>query len=518
MQTEIAEPPLAAKTPQTAPDRDPDPALDPDPAQKETPYADALRSLAARNWQRLHVPGHQGVSAHADGVAGLVGDRALGIDLPMLFSGIDQETWHFQAAGRSTPLARAQELAAEAWGASRTWFLTNGASGGNHVATAVARALGRSVAVQRSVHSSVIDGITRVGLDPRFISGFVDTGLGSAQCVSAEQVRAVLAEHPECASVYIVSPSYFGAVADVAAIAGVAHDHGVPLIVDESWGSHFGLHPSLPRNALGEGADLVISSTHKTVGSLTQSAMLHLGGGPHASALEAHVERAVRSHQSTSCSSLLLASLDEARKTIVTRPELVAGAVASAHEIRGRVLADSRFRDATGDVATSPGAVAFDPLKVAIDTRGSGITGNDAHHLLMRDHAVYTELATPAAILLLIGAIARIDVDRFWRALQALPAAACEPAREIVLPGDCERAVGLDEAAFSPVEEVPFHMAVGRISADSLAAYPPGVPNVLPGERLSAEVVAFLRATAATPSGYVRGALDPDLARFRVLA
>lgn len=486
--------------------------------QFETPYADALRSLAGHDWQRLHVPGHQANPENAPGVASLVGDAALSIDFPMLFSGVDQETWRLVTPGRVTPLMRAQELAAEAWGASRTWFITNGASGGNHVATTVVRALGTELVVQRSVHSSVIDGITHVGLTPHFVTGHVDTGLGSAHGVTAEQVETVLAANPNSSAVYIVSPSYFGAVADIAAIAQVAHDHDVPLIVDESWGSHFGLHPKLPVNAARLGADLIVSSTHKAVGSLTQSAMIQLGHGPYAAALEPLVDRVVRSHQSTSCSALLLASLDEARMNIVTRPELVERALATAEDIRARVRADRRFRDATPDILASPDAITNDPFKIAIDTRGAGITGSDAHYQLLRDHRVYAELSTPSALLLLVGAVSPVDVDRFWNALQALPEAAIEPERPIVLPAACERAMGLGEAFYSPVEVVPFDQAVGRVSADSLAAYPPGVPNVLPGEILSAEVVDFLRATGAAPSGYVRGAADPALATFRVVA
>lgn len=359
--------------------------------QYETPYADAIRSLAQHDWQRLHVPGHQANPENAPGVANLVGEAALAVDFPMLFSGVDQETWRLVTPGRVTPLMRAQELAAEAWGASRTWFITNGASGGNHVATTVVRGLGTELVVQRSVHSSVIDGMTHVGLTPHFVTGYVDTGLGSAHGVTAEQVEAVLTENPASSAVYIVSPSYFGAVADIAAISRVAHDHGVPLIVDESWGSHFGLHPKLPVNAARLGADLVVSSTHKAVGSLTQSAMIQLGHGSFAEALAPLVDRVVRSHQSTSCSALLLASLDEARKNIVTRPELVERALETAEEIRRRVRADRRFRDATPDILASPDAVTNDPFKVLIDTRGAGITGSDAHYQLLRDHKVYAE-------------------------------------------------------------------------------------------------------------------------------
>ncbi|MBP1325620.1 lysine decarboxylase [Leucobacter exalbidus] len=485
---------------------------------RETPYSTAIRTLAQEDWQRIMVPGHQASAVNSPGVAGLVGEHALTMDFPMLFSGIDQQTWKLTTPGRITPIMRAQELAAEAWGAARTWFITTGASGGNHIATTVARALGMETVVQRSVHSSVIDGITHSNLTPHFVHGAVDTGLGSNHGVTAEQVDQALTANPQSASVYIVSPSYFGAIADVEAIAKVAHAHGVPLIVDEAWGSHFGLHPKLPVNAARLGADLVISSTHKAVGSLTQSAMLQLGHGPLAKDMETLVDRVVRSYQSTSTSALLLASLDEARSHIVTHPEMVERALESAEEIRRRVRADRRFRDATPDILASPDAIGNDPFKIAIDTRGAGITGDDAHYQLLRDHRLYCELSTTSALLLLVGATSPVDVDRFWNSLQALPEAEIEPERPFTLPASCERGMGLNEAFFAKVETVPYTEAVGRISADSLAAYPPGVPNVLPGEILNDEVIAFLRGTAAAPSGYVRGANDPALDAFRVVA
>ena len=194
-------------------------------------------------------------------------------------------------------------------------------------------------------------------------------------------------------------------------------------------------------------------------------------------------------------------------------------ALESVRAIRLGIRQSKRFHDATPDIIRSDGTVDFDPFKVAIDMRGSGITGNDAQYLLIRDHQVYSELSTPSALLLLVGATSPVDVDRFLEALHSLPKEETEPQRpEVLIPAACERAMQPTEAFFSKVELVNFADAVGRISADSLAAYPPGVPNVIPGEVLSEEVVNFLRTTAAAPSGYVRGASDPALEKFRVVA
>lgn len=489
-----------------------------DPRHHAAPYADALRSLADEDWLRLHVPAHQGSREHAPGLGNVVGEEALGIDFPMLFSGVDQENWRMIDHTRIRPIDRAQALASEAWGASRAWFTTNGASGGNHIATTVVRGLGREFVCQRSVHSSVIDGITHADLRPHFLHPRVDAGLGSSHGVTPAQVEHALSEHPSSSAVYLVSPSYFGAVADISAIAEVAHRHDVPLIVDEAWGSHLGLHPDLPVNAVRCGADLVISSTHKGAGSLTQSAMVQLGHGRLAERLEPLVDRVVRSYQSTSCSSLLLASLDEARRHLVTHPDAISEAIATAEDIRGRVRADVRFRDATPDILAGRDAVDADPLKIVIDTRGAGITGSDAQYMLIRDHRIYCELATPSALLLLVGATSPVDVERFWSALQALPRSESEPERSIVLPGRCAKRREIGEAFFAASEVVPAAEAVGRVSADALAAYPPGIPNILPGEELSEEAVTFLGMTAGAPSGYVRGAQDSRMETYRVVA
>ena len=485
----------------------------------EAPFSEALRRLVGqRDWQQLQVPGHQGSAEGAAGVAAFLGAEALALDVPMMFAEIDQATWRFINPHQPSPLELAQQLAADAWGASRVWFLTNGASSGNHIGTMVARALGRKLIVQRSVHSSVVDGIAHTDLDAVFIHGAVDADLGSSHGVTADTVAEALAANPDAGCVYIVTPSYFGACSDVAAIADVAHAHGKPLIVDEAWGSHFGFHEALPSNAVRLGADLVISSTHKAAGSLTQSAMLMLGNGALAHQLEDRVHRVFRSFQSTSTSSLLLASLDEARRSLVlSGHDAIAANLDSVARIRAEVRARGRFRDATDDIRSSIGTVDLDPFKVVIDVRPGGLSGGEAAYRLLRDHGVVVELSTPSVIVLLVGATSPIDAERFLLALHALPELPESVGAGQAVPAISERAMGVQRAFFAESEIVPASEAAGRISADALAAYPPGIPNLLPGEVITDEIVAFLQATAANPSGYVRGAADPALATFRVV-
>src|SRR2546423_12386794 len=193
--------------------------------QEATPSLAALRAYAARDPGRFHVPGHKGGAGADPELVEAFGERALSLDIPALTRGIDVGT-------EPTPFQRAQELAAEAWGAGRTWFLINGASQGNHAATLALAHLGESIVVQRNAHSSTIDGTILSGLRPTFVSPELDAELGIAHCLAPEALDAALAATPDAVAATGVSPTYFGAVADVRGLAAVAHSHRLPLVVD----------------------------------------------------------------------------------------------------------------------------------------------------------------------------------------------------------------------------------------------------------------------------------------------
>lgn len=476
-----------------------------------TPYADALTAYADSDIMRLDVPGHQ-ASAHAQpGLAEFLGQRVLELDIPPLTQGID-------FGDAPTPLGQAAYLAAQAWGGKRTWFLTNGASKGNLVACLALRGLGTQVVLQRSIHSSVVDGLALAGMDAAFVYPSVDAELGIANGITPTSLDETLTANPDAVAAYVVTPSYFGAVADVASLAEVAHRHGVPLVVDEAWGSHFGFHPRLPVNALRLGADLVISSTHKLAGSLTQSAMLHLGHGDFADRLEPLLDRAFRSMQSTSASALLMASLDHARHQLAVNGHTTIGASLDAvDKLRGRIVAEGRFGILDDRLLSFEDVLEVDPLRVVIDTRAGGISGHEARHLLFEEHRIHCEMSTDSVIVAVVGAGAIPDVDRLLDALHALPELGGAAADVIQLPAPGARATSVRDAYFGATEVVSGDEAIGRVSADTVAAYPPGIPNLLPGEIVTAEVVNFLQQTAAAPFGHVRGALVKDMSLFRVV-
>src|SRR5918998_4338859 len=240
--------------------------------QPAAPYLEAVVAYATRGSTRFHVPGHKGGAGADPGLCAAIGQTALNADLPQDIEGID-------LGPEPTPYQQAELLAAEAHGAARTFFLTNGATQGNHALCLALAPLGASVVVQRNSHASVIDGLVLSGGTPTFVAPEYEEELGMAHGVTPAALARALERTPDARAAFIVSPTYYGMSADVAGCAAVCHEAGVPLVVDQAWGPHFGFHPALPDSALTQGADAVLTSTHKIVGSLTQSAMLHLADG-----------------------------------------------------------------------------------------------------------------------------------------------------------------------------------------------------------------------------------------------
>lgn len=485
--------------------------------QYAAPYSEQLQALASLDFERLFVPGHGGDAEGAGHLIRVFGEQAVRLDFPMIFTEFPMADPQADYSNAPDTMQRSLTLAAAAWGAKKAWWLTNGASAGNQISMLGLGTLGRKMIVQRSCHSSTIDGMMMADIEPVFLQPGMDLELGLARGITPQQVRDALAEHPDAAAVFVVSPSYSGAVPDIAAIAEIVHAADKPFIVDEAWGSHFGFHPDLPTNAIRLGADLVISSTHKLAGSLTQSAMLLLGDGPHAEALGAAVDRVSKMVTSTSSSAILMAALDETRRFLATKASTAfERGLESARMLRERIAAHGRFTEAREKQLAAADTIAIDPFKVVIDTRVGGIGGFEAYERLAYEQRVAPELATDGGIVLVLGAARTLNVDRVMHALDALPEipTARIDAR-VVDPGP--RQLSLREAFFAPSELVPAQDAVGRVSSDSLAAYPPGVPNLTPGETITQDAVDYLQAVAASPMGYVRGAADAGATQFRVV-
>ncbi len=481
--------------------------------QDSTPYVDALLAYSELNPGRFQVPGHKGGAGADPAMRELIGEVGLRNDIPSVTEGVD-------IGPEPTPFQQAQLLAAEAWGAQRTWFLVNGASQGNHATCMALAHGGNRVVVQRNVHSSVIDGLVLSGMRPTFVAPELDPELGIAHGLTPESLAAALDETPEAVAAMVVSPTYFGACADVAALAEVAHERGVPLVVDEAWGAHLHFHPALPADALASGADLVTSSTHKIVGSLTQAAMLHLGGGRIEAAV---VDRCVSLVETTSPSGLLSGSLDAARRQAYVHGGELLGETLRAvavtregiEEIPGLAVLDE-------SMVGRPGIAGWDPLRLSIDVRATGSTGYRLAKAAFYTSGLDLELYSENVVVAIFGLgepaeqAGRRLVSGLREAVGRLEAEPGAPDEKLAPPPPWGELVMTPREAFlGPQEVIPFAAAAGRVAAEGLAAYPPGIPNVLPGERLTGETLDYIRESIAH-GGYVRGGSDRELKTLRV--
>src|SRR3954447_25577350 len=482
--------------------------------QPNAPYLEAVVAYAFRAPARYHVPGHKGGPGADPGLRKAIGIDALAADVPQDIHGID-------LGPSPTPYERAEGLAADAFGAERSWFLTNGATQGNHALCLALAPLGAKVVAQRNSHTSIVDGLVLSGAIPSFVAPEYDAELGITHCVTPAALEAALREAPDPRAAFVVSPTYYGMAADVAGLAEVAHRAGVPLVVDQAWGPHFGFNDQLPPTALSQGADAMLTSTHKIGGSLTQSAMLHIG---HSGRVDAGaVARALRLLRSTSPSSLLLASLDAARRQLSLHGEQLLHEALEAIEVaRAKLETIEGLGLVDSSLVGRMGVAGYDPLRIVLDVRGTGCTGFEIAEALRRSYDVHLELPAHATLVFVAG------LGDSVAALRRLAGDIEEAVKRTARPGTTAPIVGPSssfghEVAVSPREAflgetdvVAVQGAIGRISCEAIASYPPGIPALLPGERITAETVDYLRELA-DGGARLHGASDPAFETINVL-
>jgi lysine decarboxylase len=476
------------------------------PDQPTAPYLDAVIAYGFRGSTRFHVPGHKAGTGADLGVRTAIGWQTLKLDIPQDIHGID-------LGPEPTPFQRAEQLAAEAYGAARSWFLTNGASQGNHALCLALAPLGTPVVAQRNAHASVVDGLVLSGGLPTWVAPEYEPELGMAHGITPDSLKAALERTPGARAAFMVSPTYYGMAADVAGCAEVAHAAGVALVVDQAWGPHLGFHEALPPDALSQGADAMLTSTHKIAGSLTQSALLHVSGSGRID--PDTVSRSLRLMRSTSPSSLLMLSLDGARRQLVLHGEaLLDGTIKASRRTAEAIDRIPGCRVVGDEEIGRPGVAHRDPLRLVIDVRATGATGYEVAAALRSSFDTHVELATQATIVLVLG------IDELPRELERFVHDLTSIVRRMERPGETEE-VTLSTGTFEnevvcpprdaflgESDVVAVDDSIGRVSAEAIAGYPPGIPVLLPGERITDEVIAYLRELKSA-GARLHGASDP---------
>ncbi|MCI2048537.1 MAG: aminotransferase class I/II-fold pyridoxal phosphate-dependent enzyme [Lachnospiraceae bacterium] len=426
-------------------------------------------------------------------------------------------------------LKAAMERTAALYGAAHTWYLVNGSTVGNLAAIRAAAPHGSEVIVARNCHKSVYHAIELGGLRAHYLVPDTDAAFGIYGSVPPEKVREQLVKHPDSRAVILTSPTYEGVVSDIASIAEICHAAGVPLIVDEAHGAHLGLPCAekygFPKGAVMGGADLVIQSAHKVLPSFTQTAWLHQNGSL---VRPDEVERQLEIFETTSPSYPMLVSLDFC--TTLMREhgdERMAGwqrmledfdtAAAGLHNLR--TLCHGSDRTGKGGTGAHPSFFAHDPGKIVVNAAGAGMTGRELADVLREKYAFETEMSCGMNMLAMTSsADDPAQIARFAKALLEIDAACEKPAlrtEAAILPPPGWAAFTIAEALERPSGMVPEERAAGRVLAEYIWAYPPGVPLGAPGEIVTPELLHTIRMLLESGtrvyhrgSGYPAGAID----------
>lgn len=458
--------------------------------QHATPLFTALRQHAERNPLPFHIPGHKKGQGMSPEFRQFVGDNALSIDLINIAPLDDLH--------RPVGVIRdAQKLAAEAFGADHTFFSVQGTSGAIMTMILTVCAPGEKIIVPRNVHKSITSAIIFAGARPIFVSPVMDPELGIAHGITPQSVERALEKHPDAKAVVVINPTYYGVSTDLAAIVDLAHGYGIPVLVDEAHGVHIHFHEKLPLSAMQAGADMAATSVHKLGGSLTQSSVLNVRAGL---VSPERVQSIISMLTTTSTSYLLLASLDCARKQLALHGrEMAERVMVLAERARNRINRIPGLYCFGEEMLGREAVFQLDPGKLTIHVSKLGITGYDAENWLREHHNIEVELSDMYNLLCIVSpGDSEETVDALVQALEAMSAAYLNKnnIREVVvtLPDIPTLSLSPRDAFYAETESIPLASAAGRIIAEFIYVYPPGIPILLPGEVISEESIAYIMA------------------------
>lgn len=482
--------------------------------QNQIPLINALKACATRPHSPFYTPGHKGGEGISPHLTDLLGKTVFRADLTEL-ADLDNL---FAPQG---VIQEAQELAADAFGAAKTWFLVNGSTCGIEAAILATCGMGDKIIMPRNVHSSVISGLILAGAMPIFINPEYDEDLDIAHSITPEAVKTALEKHPDVKAVLTVYPTYYGVCGDLSAIALLTHQHNIPLLVDEAHGAHFGFHPALPTTALAAGADLTVQSIHKTLGAMTQASMLHIQGN------RINIERvnkALQLLQSTSPSYLLLASLDAARQQMAIHGKnLMSRTLQLAEEARTKISQIPELSILDIPLKKSPGFVKLDKTRLTVNVTKLGLTGFAAEEIIDEKLGVTAEFSSLQNLTFIISlGNTSADIQQLVQAFTTLAKMTlltdkyqiCKYRNNAMIRAAIS--ISPREAFFAVSEILPLEETNQRICAEIVCPYPPGIPILMPGEVITKPALEYLQQIQAM-GGFITGCNDTSFRTLKVV-
>ena len=480
--------------------------------QNETPLFDALIEYVDRDTLPFHVPGHKkGVGVDTE-FKDFMGENPFKIDVTV-FKQVD--SYHHPTG----PIKKAQELAADAYGSDACFFSVHGTSGAIQAMILSVVGAGDKIIVPRNVHKSITGGIILAGAIPVYMQPELDKKLGIANGVTPDTVKETLEANKDAKAVLIINPTYYGVATDIKKITDIVHEYDIPLIVDEAHGPHLNFNDKLPISAMEAGADMCAQSTHKIIGALTQGSLLQVNSKR---VSVQRVKQVINLMHTTSPSYILMASLDTARRQIALYgKELLDKTIELSNYVRKEVNKIPGFYCFGDEILGVPGAYAFDPTKITITCRDLGITGYELEMILANKYHIQMELSdlynvlivgsfgdTPEGMERLLKALKEISNDYYGKGT---------PKADFIDIPTIPEQIQIPNEAFNSVRTpVRIKDSIGMISGEFLMAYPPGIPILCPGEKITREIIEYVQTLKDTGL-YVQGTEDPEVEYINVV-
>lgn len=453
-----------------------------------TPLFTALTRHAAKRPIQFHIPGHKTGAGADPEFRAFIGDNALSIDLINIAPLDDLH----QPTG---VIEEAQKLAADAFGADYTFFSVQGTSGA--IMTMIMSVVGEGdkIIVPRNVHKSILSAIIFSGAKPVFLSPVRDANLGIDHGVTTTSVRKALERHPDAKAVLVINPTYYGVCANLKEIVELVHSYDIPVLVDEAHGALIHFHDSLPLSAMKAGADMAATSVHKLGGSMTQSSVLNVRGNR---INPKRIQTIISMLTTTSTSYLLLGSLDTSRRNLALNGQAMAEKAISLAQYARKAVNEIEGLYCFGqEILGTEATFDYDPTKVCIHVRALGITGYDAENWLRERYNIEIEMSDMYNILCLVTpGDSRENVELLVKALAELSKQyyGVNPSHDLVIeiPEIPQLSLTPRDAFYGDTELVPFRESAGRIIAEFIYVYPPGIPILLPGEVISQDNIDYI--------------------------
>ena len=477
-------------------------------SQGNAPIYEALERLRKMRVVPFDVPGHKRGRGNPE-LARLLGEKCMSMDVNSM-KPLDN------LCHPVSVIRQAEELAAEAFGAAHAFLMVGGTTSAVQAMVLSVAKRGEKIILPRNVHRSVIGAMVLCGAVPVYVNPQCNERLGIPLGMTVEDVKRAIEENPDAKAVLVNNPTYYGICSDIKTIVKMAHDHGMYCLADEAHGTHFYFSDQLPVSAMEAGADMAAVSMHKSGGSLTQSSLLLLG--PNMS--EGYVRQIINLTQTTSGSYLLLSSLDISRRNLALRGKETFEKVRSyAKYARAEINDIGGYYAFCRELINGNSVYDFDVTKLAVHTLDVGLAGIEVYDLLRDEYDIQIEFGDFGNFLAYLSIGDRKqDIERLVSALAEISRRFGKEKVNLMTQEyvDPQVAVSPQDAFYADKEKVELKDAPGRISGEFVMCYPPGIPILAPGERVTQEIrehIEYAREKGCT----LTGAEDLEIRHLNVL-